>query len=64
MAMNAGKTRNKPGTDFRGETPIVPRCGGERGVESWGLLAWQGLALHVGIGREGSCSSSRSVPRM
>jgi hypothetical protein len=64
MAMNAGKTRNKPGTDFRGETPFVPWCGGERGVESLGLLAWQGLALHVGIGREGAATSSRSFPGM
>jgi hypothetical protein len=47
MAMNAGKTRNKPGTDFRGEPPIVPWGGGERVMESWGFLMRRGKALHA-----------------
>jgi hypothetical protein len=42
--MNAGKTRNKPGTDFRGEPPFVPWGGGARCVESSGLLMRQGLS--------------------
>lgn len=59
MAMNAGKTRNKPGTDFRGETPIVPWGGGMLVLSSL-MVPWSRMSLSLGLDESAPSVSERA----